>query len=58
MIKYDIEQYLPIYLEEYIIKHKVIEEFQKEEVKMIRANVVVYPKKWKIVLESSKRIRA
>ncbi|KEH98649.1 type IV pilus assembly protein PilM [Clostridium massiliodielmoense] len=45
MIKYDIEQYLPIDLEEYIIKHKVIEEFQKEEVKMVRANVVVYPKK-------------
>ena len=56
MIKYDIEQYLPIDLNEYIIKHKVIDEFQKEEVKMVRANVVVYPKKmakayWSLVEE-------
>lgn len=56
MIKYDIEQYLPINLEEYIIKYKVINEFQKEDVKMVRANVVVYPKKmargyWNLVGE-------
>lgn len=56
IIKYDIEQYLPINLDEYIIKHKVISEFQKEDVKMVKANVVVYPKKmatayWNLVEE-------
>lgn len=44
ILKYEVQQYLPIELDEYIVKHKVIEEFNKDEIKMVRARVAVYPK--------------
>jgi len=44
LIKYEIEQYLPIDFQEYITRYKLLEEFTKDEVKMVRVNVVVYPK--------------
>lgn len=44
LIKYEIEQYLPIDFQEYITKYKLLEEFTKEQVKMVRVNVAVYPK--------------
>ncbi|KOA21410.1 competence protein A [Clostridium homopropionicum DSM 5847] len=44
LIKYEIEQYLPIDFQEYVTKYKLLEEFTKDQVKMVRANVAVYPK--------------
>lgn len=44
LIKYEVEQYLSLDIEEYIIKHKIIDEFYRDEVKMMRASIAVYPK--------------
>lgn len=44
MIQYEIEQYLPISLEDYIIEYKIQEEFVEENVKKSRISVAALPK--------------
>lgn len=44
MIKFQIERYLPIMPDDYIIQYKNIEEFSENNVKKIRIRIVAYPK--------------
>lgn len=44
MIRYEIQQYLPLDFDEYIINYRHLEDFFREEVKMSRVSVAVYPK--------------
>lgn len=44
IIKFQMEKYLPIKFENYIIQHKILEEFEDENIKMAKNTVVVYPK--------------
>ncbi|MCY6484581.1 type IV pilus assembly protein PilM [Clostridium aestuarii] len=44
LINYEIQQYLPINFEDYITKYIKLEDFEKDEVKMTRVRVAVYPK--------------
>ncbi|WZL71463.1 type IV pilus assembly protein PilM [Clostridiaceae bacterium 35-E11] len=45
MVRLEIEQYLPIQLEDYVVEHKVLEEFVEEGIKKLRIVVVALPKK-------------
>lgn len=44
IIKFQMEKYLPIKFENYIIQYKLLEEFEDDNVKMAKITVVVYPK--------------
>jgi len=44
IIKFQMERYLPIKFDDYIIQYKILEEFEDENVKMAKITVVVYPK--------------
>ncbi len=44
IIKFQIERYLPIMSEDYIIQHKLISSFKENDVEKSRVNVVAYPK--------------
>ncbi|MBU3144901.1 pilus assembly protein PilM [Clostridium sp. CF012] len=44
IINFQMEKYLPIKFENYIIQYRILEEFQDENVKMAKITVVVYPK--------------
>jgi type IV pilus assembly protein PilM len=44
IIKFQMEKYLPIMFDDYILQHKVLEEFEHEGVKKAKVTVVVYPK--------------
>lgn len=44
IIKFQMERYLPIMFEDYIMQYKVLEEFEDEGVKKAKVTVVVYPK--------------
>ena len=44
IIKFQMEKYLPIMFDDYIMQYKVIEEFEEEGVKKTKVTVVVYPK--------------
>ena len=44
MIRYEIQQYLPLDFDEYIINYRHLEDFYKAEAKMSRVSVAVYPK--------------
>ena len=43
VIKYEIEQYLPIRLEDYVIQYKIIEKIADSEGAKYKVNVVAYP---------------
>ena len=43
VIKYEIEQYLPIRLEDYVFQHKIIEKIADSEGAKYKVNVVAYP---------------
>ena len=44
IIKFQMERYLPIMFDDYIMQYKVLEEFEDEGVKKAKVTVVVYPK--------------
>ncbi len=44
IIKFQMERYLPIMFDDYIMQYKVLEEFEEDGVKQARVTVVVYPK--------------
>ena len=44
MVRYEIEQYLPIMLSEYVIEYKILEELVHENTKMARILVAALPK--------------
>lgn len=44
LIKFQIERYLPIMSEDYIIQHKIIGNFTENNVEKSRVNVIAYPK--------------
>jgi type IV pilus assembly protein PilM len=44
IIKFQMEKYLPIMFDDYVMQYKVLKEFQIEGVKTARVAVVVYPK--------------
>jgi type IV pilus assembly protein PilM len=44
MVRFEIEQYLPIRFDEYLIEYKILEEFQEDNIKKLRVLVVVLPK--------------
>ncbi len=44
IIKFQMERYLPIMFDDYIMQYKVIEEFEDQSVKKAKVTVVVYPK--------------
>ena len=44
IIKFQMEKYLPIMFDDYIMQYKVLEEFEDEGVKKAKVTVVVYPK--------------
>ncbi|WP_207654981.1 type IV pilus assembly protein PilM [Haloimpatiens massiliensis] len=44
LIKFQIERYLPIMSEDYIIQHKIMDTFIENDVEKSRVNVVAYPK--------------
>jgi type IV pilus assembly protein PilM len=45
LVKFEIQQYLPIVIEEYLVEHKVIEEIIEEDTKKLKLQVAVLPKK-------------
>lgn len=45
VVKYEIQQYLPINLDEYIIQYTVIDKVETEEGKKLKVNVTSFPKK-------------
>ncbi|MFT9494811.1 type IV pilus assembly protein PilM [Anaerosolibacter sp.] len=58
MVRYEIENYLPIMLDEYVIEHKVLEDFTEEDVKKQRIMVAAMPKKFvEGYLELLKRLK-
>ncbi|MGH4121805.1 MAG: type IV pilus assembly protein PilM [Clostridium sp.] len=44
IIKFQMERYLPIKFDDYIMQYKILEEFEEENVKQAKITVVVYPK--------------
>lgn len=44
IIKFQMEKYLPIRFDDYIMQYKVVEEFEDQGVKEAKVTVVVYPK--------------
>lgn len=44
IIRFQMEKYLPIRFDEYIMQYKVLEEFEEDGVKKAKVTVVVYPK--------------
>ncbi|MCB2289667.1 pilus assembly protein PilM [Clostridium sp. CS001] len=44
IIKFQMERYLPIMFDDYIMQYKVLEEFEEENVKQAKVTVVMYPK--------------
>ncbi|MGV8983346.1 type IV pilus assembly protein PilM [Clostridium sp.] len=44
IIKFQMERYLPIMFDDYIMQYKILEEFEEESVKQAKVTVVVYPK--------------
>lgn len=44
MVKYEVEQYLPIMLEDYVVEHKIIDRFEEEGIKKCRILVAAIPK--------------
>jgi type IV pilus assembly protein PilM len=44
IIKFQMERYLPILFDDYIVQYKILEEFEEEHVKKAKVTVVVYPK--------------
>ncbi len=44
IIKFQMERYLPIKFDDYIMQYKILEEFEDENVKQAKITVVVYPK--------------
>jgi len=44
IIKFQMERYLPIKFEDYIMQYKILEEFEAENIKQAKFAVVVYPK--------------
>lgn len=45
LIEYEIQQYLPINMNDYIVQYHVLEEFKSENVNKLRVLVVTYPKR-------------
>ncbi len=44
MVKFEIQQYLPIMLDDYIVEFKILDEFKEDNQKKLRLLVVVMPK--------------
>ncbi|MBZ9636289.1 pilus assembly protein PilM [Clostridium sp. FP1] len=44
IIKFQMERYLPIMFDDYIMQYKILEEFEDEGIKQAKITVVVYPK--------------
>ncbi|MBZ9624857.1 pilus assembly protein PilM [Clostridium sp. FP2] len=44
IIKFQMERYLPIMFDDYIMQYKILEEFEEENIKQAKITVVVYPK--------------
>ncbi|MFT5875346.1 MAG: type IV pilus assembly protein PilM [Clostridium sp.] len=44
IIKFQMERYLPIMFDDYIMQYKILKEFEEENVKQAKITVVVYPK--------------
>lgn len=44
IIKFQMERYLPIMFDDYIMQYKILKEFEEESVKKAKVSVVVYPK--------------
>lgn len=44
IIKFQMERYLPIMFDDYIMQYKILNEFEEENVKQAKVTVVVYPK--------------
>ncbi|MGH4118659.1 pilus assembly protein PilM [Clostridium sp.] len=44
IIKFQMERYLPIMFDDYIMQYKVLEEFEEDDIKQAKVTVVVYPK--------------
>ncbi|MBU3153364.1 type IV pilus assembly protein PilM [Clostridium estertheticum] len=44
IIKFQMERYLPIKFDDYIMQYKILEEFEDENIKQAKFAVVVYPK--------------
>lgn len=45
LVHFEIQQYLPIMMEEYLVEYKIIEEFMEEDNKKLKVQVAVLPKK-------------
>ncbi len=43
MVQFEVEQYLPIMLNEYVIEHRILEEFTEEEAKKLKILVAAMP---------------
>jgi len=44
IIKFQMEKYLPIMFDDYVMQYKILEEFEDEGVKTAKVTVIVYPK--------------
>lgn len=44
IIKFQMERYLPIKFDDYVMQYKILEEFEDENIKQAKITVVVYPK--------------
>ncbi|MBU3189521.1 pilus assembly protein PilM [Clostridium bowmanii] len=44
IIKFQMERYLPIMFDDYIMQYKILEEFEEDGIKQAKVTVVVYPK--------------
>ena len=44
IIKFQMERYLPIVFDDYILQYTVLEEFEDDGIKQVKVTVVVYPK--------------
>lgn len=44
MVRFEIEQYLPIMFDDYVVEYKILEEFMEENIKKARILVVALPK--------------
>ena len=49
VVKYEIQQYLPINLDEYIIQYTVIDKVETEEGNKLKVNVTSFPEKIAII---------
>lgn len=45
LVQFEIQQYLPIMMDEYLVEYKIIEEFMEEDIKKLKIQVAVLPKK-------------